>query len=101
MTEGLNVKPEVLKERATEIRNKVTQIGEILKNVSQTAERVPDAFEGKASSEFQSKYAKLTQSYEKFSGKMEEYVMFLNKTADSYIQMDEAIANIANQGLNE
>ena len=101
MTEGINVSPEALKERATEIKNKVNQIGNVLDSVSQTVGRVPDAFEGKASSEFQEKYNTLTKSYEKFSGKMQEYVAFLNKTADSYTQMDETIANIANQGLNE
>ena len=99
--EGLNVTPEALKERATEINNKVNQIGNVLNNVSQTVGRVPDAFEGKASSEFQAKYDSLKQSFDKFSGKMQEYVAFLNKTADSYSQMDATIANIANQGLND
>ena len=101
MVEGLNVSPEVLKERAVQISNKLTQIETVLNNVTEAVGRVPDAFEGKASSEFQSKYANLTKSYGKFSGKMQEYVTFLNKTAAAYSQMDTEIANIANQNLSE
>ena len=101
MNEGLNVSPEALRERATEIKNKVMEIGNILTNVTAEVGKVPDSFEGKASSEFQEKYNELTKSYEKFKGEMEKYATFLNKTAETYSQMDETIASLANQGLEE
>ena len=101
MKEGLSVSPEVLRERATEIKNKVAEITNILGNVTTEVGKVPDSFEGRASSEFQEKYNSLTKSYEKFSGAMENYAAFLNKTAETYSQMDETIASLADQGLEE
>ena len=98
--EELSVSPEILKERATEITNKVAEITSILSNITTEVSKVPDSFEGRASSEFQEKYNTLTKSYEKFSEAMENYAAFLNKTAETYKEMDETIAQLANQKLD-
>ncbi len=101
MNEGLSVSPAVLQEKATAIKNKVSEIGTILGNVTTEVGKVPDSFEGKASSEFQQQYNELTKNYEKFSAEMNSYADFLNKTAETYIQMDETIASLANQNLDK
>ncbi len=100
MGDELRVSPDALKDKAKNINNKVHEIEEVLNEVSQTVRRVPDAFQGRAATEFQEKYDSLRKNYEKFSGKMRDYAIFLNETAERYARMDNEIANIGNQGLN-
>ena len=86
MPNGLTVSPEVLKERASEIRKQVQSMNEILNSVSQEFAKIPD---------------NLKKRYDSFTESMESYAAFLDKTAETYSNLSTTLASKANELLDE
>ncbi len=101
MPNGLTVSPEVLKERASEIRKQVQSMNEILNSVSQEFAKIPDSYAGEAANALVNKYNNLKKRYDSFTESMESYATFLDKTAETYSNLSTTLASKANELLDE
>lgn len=97
--DSLTVTPEVLREKATGIRNKVKDMDEILNKITTEFDRVPDSYVGQSANAIMDKYNTLKTKYDKFIESMTSYAEFLEKTATTYAELSARLAQKANNSL--
>ena len=100
MGDNLTVAPEVLKNSATEMKSKVETIKSVLNQVTTEINKVPDNYQGSAAESFSAKYNAMKTKFDNFCQEIEEYINFLNKTAETYEEQDRAIAQKAEDILS-
>ena len=100
MNDNLTVAPQVLRDSATEMQVKVETIKSVLNSATMEINKVSDNYQGSASDSFYAKYNTMKTKFDNFCQEIDEYIKFLNKTADTYEEQDSAIAQKAEDILS-
>lgn len=99
MSKNLTVAPEVLRDSANELKNKVSSVKGNLDDVTIEVNKVPNSYVGTASEQFIDKYNQMKSKFDSFYQVIEEYANFLIKTADTYQETDETLKKQAEDFL--
>lgn len=99
MDGNLTVAPQVLRDSAAEMKEKVATIKNVLGQATMEINKVSDNYQGSAAESFMSKYNTMKNKFDNFCEEIEEYINFLNKTAEEYEKGDQDIAKKAEEYL--
>ncbi|MBR3661174.1 MAG: WXG100 family type VII secretion target [Bacilli bacterium] len=97
--EGITIRPEELRNSASEMKTKITAMKENLRTASNVMARTSDSFEASSADALRNKYEELKTKFDSFYEEMTSYAVFLEMTAATYEKADETIKKAANDIL--
>lgn len=96
----IEISAEELRQHASNMKSIVGNMKEELETASNVMQRTADSFESSAAETFRGQYNQLKSKFDLFYNEMITYATFLEKTAASYEQTDNAINKAAEEYLS-
>ena len=92
----LKINGQELRDKASKMRSRVENMASNLNKVTSAVTKSEDAFQSQAGTKFRSQYGELKGKFEEFKKATNSYADFLDRTAQTYDEVDKKLEEKAN-----